>query len=70
MPADGGDGLPMVKLTRAQAATEKKVAARTASDPSEDPQTGVDLGAGPGAGKITGEDKGSAKDIAAAAREA
>lgn len=70
MPADGGDGLPMVKLTRAQAATEKKVAARTASDPSEDPQTGVDLGAGPGAGKITGEDMGSAKDIADAAKDA
>ena len=64
MPADGGDGAPTVKLSRTEAAVEKKVMARTASDPASDPQTGADLGAGPGAGKITGcEDMGAAKDI-------
>jgi Mn-containing catalase len=64
MPADGGDGVPSVKLSRAEAAVEKKVMERTASDPASDPQTGADLGAGLGAGMITGgEDKGAAKNI-------
>jgi Mn-containing catalase len=64
MPADGGDGVPSVKLSRAEATVEKKVMTRTASDASSDPQTGADLGAGPGAGKITGgEDMGAAKNI-------
>ena len=64
MPADGGDGLAMVKVTRAEAAVADKVAARLRSDPTIDPQTGADLGAGPGAGKITGgEDMGTAADI-------
>jgi Mn-containing catalase len=63
-PADGGDGLPTVKLSRAESAVEKKMKERTASDPESDPQTGADLGAGPGAGKITGgEDMGAAKDV-------
>jgi Mn-containing catalase len=64
MPADGGDGVPSVKLSRAEATVEKKVMTRTASDATSDPQTGADLGAGPGAGKITGgEDMGAAKNI-------
>jgi Mn-containing catalase len=64
MPADGGAGVPSVKLSRTEATVEKKVMERTASDPASDPQTGADLGAGPGAGKVTGgEDMGAAKDI-------
>jgi Mn-containing catalase len=70
MPVDDGDGLATVKLTKAEAAVVKKVAARTQSDVTSDPTTGVDLGAGEGAGKITGEDKGSAKDVKQAAAKA
>lgn len=68
MPADGGDGLATVKLSKADAAVVKKLAARTQSDPSLDPETGADLGAGEGAGKISGgEDMGAAKDVKEAA---
>jgi Mn-containing catalase len=70
MPADEGDGLATVKLTKAEAAVVKKSALRTQSDVTSDPTTGVDLGAGEGAGKITGEDKGSAKDVKQAAAKA
>ena len=70
MPVDDGDGMATVKLTKAEAAVVKKVAARTQSDVTSDPTTGVDLGAGEGAGKITGEDKGSAKDVKQAAAKA
>ena len=48
---DGGDGMANVKLDRKDQALEKKVMARTTSDPASDPVTGADLGAGPGAGK-------------------
>jgi Mn-containing catalase len=67
MPADGGDGAASVALSSDEKRTEKKLAARTQSDPAADPQTGADLGAGPGAGMITGTDKGAAKDIKEAA---
>jgi Mn-containing catalase len=70
MPVDDGDGSATVKLTKAEAAVVKKVAARTQSDVTSDPTTGVDLGAGEGAGKVTGEDKGSAKDVKQAAAKA
>ncbi|HVZ10009.1 manganese catalase family protein [Rhodopila sp.] len=43
---DGGDGSASVKLSRADAAIAKKVAARTMSDPSSDPITGAELGQG------------------------
>jgi Mn-containing catalase len=70
LPADGGDGLATVKLSKADAAVVDKLAARTQSNPANDPETGVDLGAGPGAGKITDEDKGGAEDIDDAAAQA
>jgi Mn-containing catalase len=60
---DGGDGTASVKLDKGSAALDKKLAARTMSDPAKDPATGADLGAGPGAGLVTGSDKGGAKDI-------
>jgi Mn-containing catalase len=64
MPADKGDGVPTVKLTRAESTLAKRAMERTASDPGSDPQTGADLGAGQGAGKMTGgKDKGAAEDI-------
>lgn len=47
---DGGDGTASVGLTKEETATERKLAARTKSDPDADPTTGADLGAGPGAG--------------------
>jgi Mn-containing catalase len=69
MPSDGGDGVPSVKLSRTEAAVEKKLMARVASDPGSDPQTGADLGARAGAGKITvGKDEGAAKNIKRADR--
>jgi len=43
---DGGDGSASVKLSRADMAIAKKVAARTMSDPASDPTTGADLGQG------------------------
>ncbi len=67
MAMDGGDGTATVKLDKDNAATAKKLADRTLSDPSTDPATGADLGAGPGAGRITGDDKGGAKNIKEAA---
>jgi Mn-containing catalase len=71
MPADGGDGQASVKLSKADAALVKKLAARTQSDPSADPETGADLGAGEGAGKVTGgQDMGDAKDVKTAAAQA
>jgi Mn-containing catalase len=54
MPADGGEGIPSVKLTRAEAEASKKLVERTQSDPTVDPPTGADIGAGAGAGKISG----------------
>jgi manganese catalase len=41
---DGGDGSASVKLSRADMAITKKVAARTTSDPVSDPMTGAELG--------------------------
>jgi Mn-containing catalase len=41
---DGGSGVPEVKLNRSDAATARKLAARTGSDIASDPATGVDLG--------------------------
>lgn len=67
---DGGDGTASVNLKGDAATASKKLATRTASDPSQDPKTGADLGAGPGAGLITGDDKGGAKDIEQAAEMA
>jgi Mn-containing catalase len=46
MAVDGGDGSASVKLSRKDQALEKKVAARTVSDPMSDPTTGAELGAG------------------------
>jgi Mn-containing catalase len=43
---DGGDGSASVKLSRADMAIAKKVAARTISDPASDPTTGAELGQG------------------------
>jgi len=43
---DGGDGLATVKMSRADIAIAKKVAARTMSDPASDPTTGAELGQG------------------------
>jgi Mn-containing catalase len=43
---DGGDGSASVKLSRADMAISKKVAARTMSDPTSDPTTGAELGQG------------------------
>jgi Mn-containing catalase len=43
---DRGDGSATVKLTRADLAIAKKVAARTMSDPTSDPVTGAELGQG------------------------
>jgi len=43
---DGGDGSASVKLSRADMAIAKKVAARTMSDPASDPTTGAELGQG------------------------
>ncbi len=71
MPADDGDGVPTVKLTRAESTAATKLAARTQSVPDEDVQTGADLGAGPGAGRVTGgTDLGSAPSIAKAVKPA
>ncbi len=70
LPADEGDGVAAVKLSKADESLVAKLAARTLSDPDLDPDTGVDLGAGPGAGKITDEDKGGAEDIEDAAAQA
>jgi Mn-containing catalase len=70
MPMDDGDGTASVKLDKDAAIIAKALAARTQSLPTIDPPTGADLGAGPGAGLITGEDKGGAKDVKAAARQA
>jgi Mn-containing catalase len=42
----GGDGLAIVRLTRKDAALEKKLAERTMSDPNSDPTTGVEIGMG------------------------
>jgi Mn-containing catalase len=64
MPADDGDGIATVKLSKTETAVAKKATERLQSDPTADPQTGVDLGASPGAGRITGgEDKGTAIDV-------
>jgi Mn-containing catalase len=41
---DGGDGSASVKLSRADMAIAKKVAARTMSDPASEPRTGAELG--------------------------
>lgn len=43
---DGGDGLASVKMSRQDSALEKKMAARTMSDPTSDPTTGAELGSG------------------------
>jgi Mn-containing catalase len=43
---DGGDGSASVKLSRADIAIAKKVAARTMSDPTSNPTTGAELGQG------------------------
>lgn len=43
-PADGGDGLPHVKLQDKDAKTLKAMAERTRSNPDSDPVTGADLG--------------------------
>jgi len=43
---DGGDGSASVKLSHADLAIAKKVAARTMSDPDSDPTTGAELGQG------------------------
>jgi len=43
---DGGDGSVTVKMSRADIALAKKVAARTRSDPASDPTTGAELGQG------------------------
>jgi Mn-containing catalase len=43
---DGGDGSATVKMSRADSALAKKVAARTMSDPASDPVTGAELGQG------------------------
>ena len=66
MPADKGDGLATVRLSKTEAKTVAALARRTASNPSDDRTTGADLGAGPGAGKVTGEDLGQAPNIKAA----
>lgn len=50
---DGGDGVPVVKLSTKDRALEKKIQQRTLSDPASDPITGADLGAGPGAGRTS-----------------
>jgi Mn-containing catalase len=42
--ADDGGGSASVKLSRADMAIAKKVAARTMSDPASDPTTGAELG--------------------------
>ncbi|MFO1081362.1 MAG: manganese catalase family protein [Reyranellaceae bacterium] len=64
MPADGGEGMATVKLSRAETGAAKTLQRRTLSDPANDPTTGADLGAGPGAGLMTGgEDMGSARDV-------
>ena len=66
MPAGEGDGVPTVKLSKAEQAVSGKLAQRTLSDPANDATTGADLGAGPGAGRITGQDMGQAPDIKSA----
>ena len=70
LPMDDGDGSASVKLAKRGESAATALAKRTESDPASDPETGADLGAGPGAGLVTGEDKGGAKDIQAAAKEA
>jgi Mn-containing catalase len=40
----GGDGSASVKLSRADMAIAKKIAARTLSDPASNPMTGAELG--------------------------
>ncbi len=69
-PADRGEGTATVRLPPKDAAALKKLSARTMSKPDENPTTGADLGAGPGAGKITGGDKGGAKDMDDARKQA
>jgi Mn-containing catalase len=51
LPADGGEGVPEVKLKSEERSVLAAMKERLASDPAEDPTTGADLGAGPGAGK-------------------
>jgi Mn-containing catalase len=41
---DGGTGQPSIKLSAAEAALQKKVMARTTSNPAVDPVTGAELG--------------------------
>ncbi|MDB6163286.1 MAG: catalase [Xanthomonadaceae bacterium] len=41
---DGGDGIPVVKLSGAERSAVEKMAARTRSNPDINPQTGVNLG--------------------------
>jgi Mn-containing catalase len=63
MPADGGDGTAMVKLSAADTKVASKMATRTRSDATSDPTTGADLGAGPGAGRTKNGDMGGAPSI-------
>lgn len=63
LPLGGGEGLPSVRLTDAEAETTAAMMARLESDPNEDPLTGTELGGGPGAGKVSDRDFGSAQDI-------
>ncbi|HSV00511.1 MAG TPA: manganese catalase family protein [Roseiarcus sp.] len=70
LPVDGGDGLATVTLASEDAAALEALGARTMSNPDENPTTGADLGAGPGAGKITDGDRGGAKNMKDARRQA
>lgn len=44
VPADGGDGLPTVQMTEAEAQVVSAMAIRTQSDPDSNPITGAELG--------------------------
>lgn len=70
LPADGGDGIASVTLTKREMEDFDAMAARLQSDPGANPATGADLGAGPGAGKLTDEDQGGASDMADARAQA
>ena len=67
LPFGGGEGLPSVGLTEAEADTAAAMMSRLKSDPHDDPLTGTELGAGPGAGKVSDRDLGGASDIEEAA---
>ena len=71
LPADsGGDGTASVTLGGSDTSALTKMMTRLKSDAGSNPVTGADLGAGPGAGRTTNGDKGTAKSIHAATREA